>query len=374
MKVLWNLEEARKPDENGDGNAPKKVPRTSDKMDEIFALIDKKETTFNDVWFAIFTELLQLSNVILNVANYQQSLATVSDIMLMYGNARNLRNLRLSLGSLLKKEQELFKSQSIQEGFFAELWSKMANHLISETTTNSEEIREKQLVLQLLIRHHKLNQKMATSLVQNITTNEMLKRNECFATIREIYIHADACGQDKASAELEPIIAWAYGSGERTSATQVIHNIASIDATLQADTFAISIINFLDRHQLEELSKPKSEPIPAEQNLLAYKYNKQLICLDREYAQPFVSVTGMQSETKNCLFQANYECLMRSLNFQSANDNQPAAILKNLNSLHRLVCTMERLLYYKVFDADNFEGCPLIKRIGLFLSHIEVST
>ncbi|XP_020814150.1 serine/threonine-protein kinase ATM [Drosophila serrata] len=369
--VLWHLEEARKPDENGDGDVPKKVPKTSDKMDEIFALIDKKETTFNDVWFAIFTELLQISSVILNVGNYQQSLATVSDIMQMYGNARNLKNLHLCMGSLLEKEQELLKSKSIQEGFLAELWSRMGNHLITETTTNSEEIKEKQLVLQLLIRHHKLSPKIVTSLVQNITTNEMMKRNECFASIREIYIHAAECGQDKASADLEPIIAWAYGCGERTSATQVIHNIASIDAKLQADTFAICIINFLDQQQLEELSKSEPKAIPAEQNLLAYKYNKQLICLDKEYARPFVSIAQLQSETKNCLYQTNYECLMRNLNYQCVNDNQPAAILKNLNTLHRLTCTMERLLHYKVFDSGNFEACPLIKRIGLFLSHIE---
>ncbi|KAH8264195.1 hypothetical protein KR038_004388 [Drosophila bunnanda] len=369
--VLWHLEEARKPDDNGDGDVPKKVAKTSDKIDEIFALIDKKETTFNDVWFGIFTELLQLSTVILNVGNYQQALVTVSDVMQMYGNARNLKNLHLCMASLLKKEQELLKSQSIQEGFLAELWSRMGNHLISETTTNSEEIKQKQLVLQLLIRHHKLSPKMVNSLVQNITTNEMMKRNECFATIREIYIHAGEYGQDKASADLEPIIAWAYGSGERTSATQVIHNIASIDAKLQADTFAISIINFLDHQQLEELSKSEPKEIPAGENLLAFKYNKQLICLDKEYARPFVSISQLQTETKNCLYQTNYECLMRNLNSQCVNDNQPAAILKNLNTLHRLTCTMERLLHYKVFDAENFEGCPLIKRIGLFLSHIE---
>jgi len=215
--------------------------------------------------------------------------------------------------------------------------------------------------------------KMASTLLHNITTNEMLKRNECFATIREIFIHADKCGQDKASADLEPIIAWAYGSGDRNNTAQLIHNIASIDSRLQADTFAISIINFLDEQQLEEITSPSPLAVPVEQNLLAYKYNKQLICLDTDYAAPFTSITQLQSETKNCLFQTNYDCLMRGLNFQIAKENHPSAILKNLNSLLRLACTMERLLYYKVFNADNFTTCPLIKRIGLYLSHIEVS-
>ncbi|XP_041674601.1 serine/threonine-protein kinase ATM [Drosophila eugracilis] len=368
--VLWHLE-TKKNDENEEGDAPKKVPKPADKMDIIFNLINKKENTFNDVWFAIFAEILQLSSVILNVANYQQALTTVTEIMQIYGNARNLQNLGLCIKSLLAKEQELLQTKSIREDFLSELWIQMANHLILETTTNSEEIREKQLVLQMLIRYNKLNQKMASTLLHNITSNEMLKRNECISTVREIFVHADKCGLDKTSADLEPIISWAYGNGDRNSAAQLIHNIGSIDARLQADTFAISIINFLDEQQLQEISRPKPAVVSTDQNLLAYKYNKQLICLDKGYSAPFLSKAQLPSETKNCLIQTNYECLMRGLNFQISEENNPAAILKNLNSLLRLTCTMERLLYYKVFDAENNSSCPLIKRIGLYLSHIE---
>lgn len=369
--MLWHLE-TKKADENGEGDAPKKIPKPADKMETIFSLIDKKENTFNDVWLAIFTEILQLSSVILNVANYQMALTTVAEIMQMYGNAKNLRNLRLCLAHLLTKEQELLHSKSIREDFLGELWSQMANQLISETTTNSEEIKEKQLVLQMLIRHNKLNQKLSSTLLNNIISNEMLKRNECLATIREIFIHADKCGQDKASADLEPIIAWAYGSADRFIAAQMIHNIDSIDAQLQADTFAISIINFLDVQQLRQISQSEHIVPSTERNLLAYKYNEQLICFDKDYATPFESITHIQSETKNCLIQSNYDCLMRGLNFEIAKENKPAAIIKNLNSLLKLICTMERLLHYKVFDADTYTGCPLIKRIGLYLSHIEV--
>lgn len=80
--------ETKKADENGEGDAPKKIPKPADKMETIFSLIDKKENTFNDVWLAIFTEILQLSSVILNVANYQMALTTVAEIMQMYGNAK----------------------------------------------------------------------------------------------------------------------------------------------------------------------------------------------------------------------------------------------------------------------------------------------
>ncbi|KAH8369440.1 hypothetical protein KR009_011024 [Drosophila setifemur] len=368
--VMWNSE-VRKNVENGEDDAPKKVPKPSDKMEVMFDLIDKKENTFNDVWLAIFAELLQLSDVILNMANYQQTLTTLSDILQIYGNSRNLKSLRLCLGVLLNKEQRLIKSKSMEGNFLTKLWSQMGNHLISETTTNSDEIREKQLVLQLLIRHHKVSQKMVTTLLHNIISNEMLKRNECFATIREIYIHADECGQDKTSADLQLVIAWAYGNGERNSATQLIHNIASLDAQLHADTFAISIINFLDEQQHQELCRSERLNVSTNHNILAYKYNKQLICLTKDFMEPFALHTQLKSETKNCLYQTNYECLMRCLNLQSANDNEPISIIKNLNSLHRLASTMERLLFYKVFDSENFGNCPLMKRIGLFLSHIE---
>ncbi|EDW38328.1 GL12076 [Drosophila persimilis] len=288
--VLWDLE-LRKNDSNGDGDAPKKLPRPSDKMEVLFGLIDKKETTFDDVWFAIYAEVLQLSIVVLNVANYQQALSTVLGILQMYGNVRNLTNVRICVRCLLAKERELLQSQSIQENYLADLWSQMGNHLISVTTTISEEIKEKQLMLQMLIKHDKLNQKMASSLLHNFISNEMLKRNECIATIREIYIRAGQCGQDKASATLEPIISWAYGSSGRCSVTQVIHNIASIDANLLADTFSISIINFLDEQQLQQLcNSPDPGTVPADQNLLAYRHNKQLLCLDKECLAPVNSL------------------------------------------------------------------------------------
>ncbi|EDV35318.2 LOW QUALITY PROTEIN: uncharacterized protein Dana_GF11791 [Drosophila ananassae] len=368
--VLWHLD-VRKPDDSGEGDAPKKLAKPSDKMEVMFGLIAKTETTFNDVWFGIFAELLQLSSVILNVANYQQALTTVSDILQIYGNFKNLRNVRLCLDVLLKKEKELVESLSIQKDFLGDLWVQMGNHLISESTTNSEEINERQLVLQMLIRHKKLNQKMVTTLLQNITSNEIMRRNECIATIREIYIHAAECGLEKSSADLEPILAWAYSSGARNSVTHLIHNIASIDTSLQADTFSICIINFLDEKQQKELSNPEPIATLEDQNTLLFKYNKKLVFMGKDYVDSAANKALHQGETKNCFFQTKYECLMRNLNFNSVNDNESQSIKKNLSSLHKLVCTMERLLFYKVFDAGNFTGCPLIKRIGLFLSHIE---
>lgn len=333
--------------------------------------------------FAIFAELLQLSDAIIDVANYRQALQLTLDVLLIYDNGRNLHNVRLCLTSLLAKEQQLHQTQSIPDEYLQGLWHQIALHLISETRSTADIIAEKQIILQSLIRHKKLKPSLCTTLINNITTNEMLRRNECITTIREIFIHVQHCGLNKASSELEPIINWAYGS-EKINATQMIHNIAAIDAKLLADTFSIGIINFLDERQefqqQQHLQSRIASMSKENLQLLEYKYNKQLVCLAPEFQAQLKMRTdhrygegaAAQSSTKNCLFQNNYELLMRMLNPSTSNEHTAGTILKDLRSLHKLVCTMERLLHYKVFDADSLLNCPLIKRIGLFLSHIEV--
>ncbi|KRF80861.1 serine/threonine-protein kinase ATM [Drosophila virilis] len=356
---------------------PSKRPRV-DKLEVIIELIDKQETSFNAIWFAIFAELLQLSNTIINVANYQQSLLATLDVLLIYGNGKNLHNVRLCLTSMLDKERELLQTKSIPADFMADQWSKIATHLISETRPAADEILEKQIILQTLIKHGKLSPTLCATLLQSITTNEMLRRNECIETMREIFIHAEQCGLDKASGDLEPIIKWAYAS-ETSSALQMIYYIAAIDTQLLADTFAIGIINFLDEQQLQQLcSSQAASATTASYNLqlLLYKYNKQLVCLDETFQAQLLRSGGMQHTdtdpgAKNCLFQQNYELLMRMLNLTPSSEHTTTSMLKDLRCLHKLVCTMERLLHYKVFDAENLTHCPLIKRIGLFLSHIE---
>ncbi|XP_034478283.1 serine/threonine-protein kinase ATM-like [Drosophila innubila] len=357
-------------------NAPNKRLRL-DQMDSIIQLIDKKETSFNDIWFAIFAELLQLSNSIIDTSNYQQTLQTTLDVLLIYGNGKNLRNVRLCLMSILDKEQELLQKQAIPIDFLYGHWSQIATHLISDTRPNADVVLEKQIILQSLIRHNKLTPNNCATLLQSIQTNEMLRRNECITTIRDIFIYAERCGLNKASAELEPIINWAYGS-ERSSATQIIYNIAAIDVKLMADTFAIGIINFLDEQQLQQLFNNSSEcqkTCQSNLQLLNYKYNKQLVCLAAEFQGKLLRINRINAETeletKNCLFQNNYELLMRLLNLPTSNEHTTTAIIRNLKCLYKFICTMERLLYYKVFNAENLVQCPLIKRIGLFLSHIE---
>ncbi|KAM8719535.1 hypothetical protein ACLKA7_005726 [Drosophila subpalustris] len=369
--VLWHLE-TRNPSENTEQETPCSKRLKLDQIESLIKLIDKKETSFNDIWFAIFAELLQLSNCIINVSNYQQTLQITGDVLLIYGNGKTLRNVRLCLESLLQKEQELLH---MSVDYLSSQWSQIVTHLISDTRSTADVVLEKQLILQALIRHNKLTPVNCSTLIQSIQSNELLRRNECIATIRDIFIHADNCGLNKASNELESIINWAY-TLERSNATQIIHNIAAIDTKLLADTFAIGIINFLDEQQLRQLSNcNKQTAVDSNLQLLNYKYNKQLICLSAEYQLKLLPLHGNNAETdqdiKNCLFQNNYELLMRLLNLSASNEHNSTAIIRNLRCLHKLVCTMERLLHYKVFNAESLAQCPLIKRIGLFLSHIE---
>ncbi|XP_062138082.1 serine/threonine-protein kinase ATM [Drosophila sulfurigaster albostrigata] len=372
MYILhWHIEQTPASDD-----VPSKRVKV-DYMERIVESIESKETSFNDTWFAIFAQMLQLSTAIVNVANYELALKTTRDVLLIYGNGENLRNVRLCLLSILSKEQQLLRTQSISTDYLADVWSQIAGHLITDSRQVADVVVEKQIMLQALIRHNKLSSKHCASLLQSIQANEFLRRNECISTIREIFIHADNCGLDKTStAALEPIVKWAYGS-EKVSAMQMIHNIAAIDAKLLADTFTIGIINFLDEQQLQQLNSRVELPATDENlQLLQYKYNKQLICLDAQFQSRLKCAAKSQNpaelpSAKNCLFQHNYELLMRSLNLTASNEHTATDLLKNLKSLHKLICTMERLLHYKVFDADNLLQCPLIKRIGLFLSHIE---
>ncbi|KAH8386431.1 hypothetical protein KR093_000425 [Drosophila rubida] len=379
LQLHWHLEQAA-PAEDAAGVPSKRAK--IDHIERIIALIECRETNFNDTWFAIFAAMLQLSPTIVNSANYELTLRTTRDVLLIYGNGDNLRNVRLCLLSILSKEQQLLQTQAIPVDYLSTIWTQIAGHLITDSRQVADVVEEKQIMLKALIRHHKLTTKQCSSLLQAIQANEFLRRNECVATIREIFIYADRCGLNKASpADLEPIMNWAYGS-EKASASQIIYNIAAIDAKLLADTFAIGIINLLDEQQLLQLSGQLEQPqitTAADSNLqlLQYKYNKELICLDAHFQARLQSAAKSQNlaelstAAKNCLFQHSYEPLMRLLNLTASNEHTATDLLKNLKCLRKLTCTMERLLHYKVFDADNLLQCPLIKRIGLFLSHIE---
>ncbi|XP_043070286.1 serine/threonine-protein kinase ATM [Drosophila grimshawi] len=376
--VLWHVE----PNQNKDADANTSKRQKVDIMTSIINLINMQKTSFSAVWFAIFAELLQLSSSIISEGNYYQEMReTTLHVLQIYGNAYNLRNVRLCLASMLAKEQEqkLSKSHTIVSDFYAQV----ATHLISETRPAAEEIIEKQIILQSLIKYDKLSAKLCTTLLQSITTNEMLRRNECIATIRVIFTHAEQCGIDKATAVVEPLIRWAYDH-EKSIATQIINNIAAIDQKLLADTFAIGIINFLDEDQVQQLatSNNNNSPIATEKaeftqlQLLLYKYNKQLVCLDDPFQSRLRGPITAHSETpasvKSCLYVHNYELLMRMLDPAITNESSTSSLIKDLKNLHKLVCTMERLLHYNVFDVSNFMQCPLMKRIGFFLSHTEI--
>ncbi|XP_030382015.1 serine/threonine-protein kinase ATM [Scaptodrosophila lebanonensis] len=367
--LLWHFEFKK----SGNEDDPcKKIARPLDKLETLFNFIDKKGSTFNDVWFSIFTELIQLSDSIINVANFKQTLETASDILRMFGNPKNLMNVRVCLTCLLKREQELEESKSMSENYLADLWCQLGDYIISEPSSSAKVIVEKQIIIRALITHGKLTPKQCSTLLQYIRSNEVLMRNECIETIRDLFLHAERCGIDKASVELEPVIKWAYDTCDKHSATKAIHNIDAIKPHLLADTFAIGIINFLDDRQLKNLKAAAHSSIPptdSELQTLTIKYNRKLLCLFER--DQLTDRTVNESNVKNCLFQNNYELLMRMLNYETTKDFQITNILKDLHALHNLSCTMERLLHYKVFDATNFTQCPLIKRVGLYLSHLE---
>lgn len=306
-------------------------------------------------------------------------MALNSNILQDFLNAQNLKNVRLTLWQLLQKEQKYIKTKAIPTNYCHELWQNMMQLLINDTSSSDQIIAEKQLVLQNLIKFQKLSAEQCITLLNSFMTNAALKRTECIRTIQEILKNADRLGLDKTSEIVGQIIAWMYGDRNKNEAKTLLLHIEPIPLELIAKTCAIAVINFLNPLALNSL-----EPSGAKNSnlqLLLYKYNRKLLCLEVHGEElklksnlKDLSASNLisNSEHKNCLFQSNYELLMRTLNFETSKGLASKDILLDLSALLKMTLLMKCFLQYDVFDSSTYLQCPLIKRIGFFLSHLEV--
>lgn len=291
------------------------------------------------------------------------------------------RSIRRSLTAILKFEDDLSSSNDkFYISYIEETWKKIVNFLISESSENNDIIIEKQILLQELIKHGKLSFESSNNLIQSIISNSILRRTEAFETIRQILIHSDICGIDKNSNIVERFLIWAYEANEKINARSMLLNIAPVDITLINDTCAIAVINFLNEHQIFPTTSCGDE-IPmhlSNLKMLQYKYNIKFVCLEEHgktiksrqtAADPDVVSS---KELGNCLFQNTYELLMRTLNIEISKQTTCISIVSDMTSLNKLADLMKAFLHYGVFTEQNLMQCPLIKRIGFFLSHMEV--
>ncbi|XP_014097138.2 serine/threonine-protein kinase ATM [Bactrocera oleae] len=357
----------------------KKVSKISDNLEIILRLI-QNDKTINETWFAILAVLLSNQRNIINVSNYQELLQFVSKVLNISANAVIWRSIRRSLIAILKFEDYMSSSNDkIYISYSEETWKKITNFLISESSENSDIIIEKQILLQELIKHGKFSFESSNNLIQSIISNSILRRSEAFETIRQILIHSDICGIDKNSNIIEKIIIWAYEVNEKINARSMLLNISPVDITLINDTCAIAVINFLNERKIFPKTSCGDEIQMhfTNLNMLQYKYNIKFLCLE-EHAKTLKSNQNgadadviSPKELSNCLFQNTYELLMRTLNVKISKQTTCVSIVSDMTSLNKLADLMKTFVHYGVFTNQNLTQCPLIKRIGFYLSHME---
>lgn len=335
---------------------------------------------FKSFRLSILSELLKEINDVINITNYQSLITLNLNSLKNYKNHKNLKSLRLCLTQLLAKEKEFLANKSIPTNYCHDEWLKIVKILITDTSSCADVIHEKQLILQQLIMHHKLTSEDCNTLLNAFMTNSALKRTECVFTIQEILKQADVIGLDKTSTLIGQTIVWLYGERDKNEAKNILLNIEPVPPQLIAETCAIAVINFLDDTVLKSSSTSYTKNNKnLHLEMLQFKYNRKFVCLER-HGQELKKLqqnetTSKTNDQKNCLFQANYELLMRTLNFETSKAVGCKDIILDLHSLLKISLLMKSLLIFEVFDesTSSFMQCPLIKRIGFFLSHLEVS-
>ncbi|XP_037818798.1 serine/threonine-protein kinase ATM isoform X1 [Lucilia sericata] len=380
--INWHFENNSKPqneEEEETMASRSKISKLEDQLEVLLNLVQNSKGEFNEIWLSILAELVREIPDVINITNYQPLLCLNLNILKNYKNNKNLKSIRLCLTELLSKEKQFVAIKSIPHNYGQEEWIKIVKILITDTSSDNEIITEKQLTLQQLIKHHKLTAEDCTQLVNSFMTNAALKRTECVLTIQDILKQADVMGLDKTSPLIGQTIQWLYGERDKNEAKTILLNIEPVKPALIAETCAIAVINFLDETTLKTSTStvtPKEKSPTLE--MLQFKYNRKFLCLER-HGKLVKSIQQKQNicktnEQKNCLFQANYELLMRTLNFETSKGTTCKDIILDLQSLLKISLLMESLLRFEVFDdsTSSFMQCPLIKRIGFFLSHLEL--
>ncbi|XP_046801392.1 serine/threonine-protein kinase ATM isoform X1 [Lucilia cuprina] len=376
--INWHIENNSKPQEDENMASRSKITKYEDKLEVLLRLVQNAKGEFNEIWLSVLSELVREIPDVINIFNYQSLLCLNLNILKNYKNNKNLKSIRLCLSELLSKEKHFVAFKSIPHNYLQEEWLKIVKILITDTSSDNDIIAEKQLILQQLIKHNKLTAEDCTQLINSIMTNAALKRTECVLTIQDILKQADVMGLDKTSPLIGQTIQWLYGERDKNEAKTILLNIEPVKPALIAETCAIAVINFLDETTLNSISSLTQNEKSSTLEMLQFKYNHKFLCLQR-YGKLVRSIQEKQcvhktNKQKNCLFQANYELLMRTLNFETSKGTTCKDIILDLQSLLKVSLLMESLLRFEVFDdsASSFMQCPLIKRIGFFLSHLEL--
>lgn len=344
---------------------------------------------------AILGELLNCidSGVgLINLGNIQEILTTISDLVHDVTQSNELKNIRRVLQIVFKQRAAFLEQKSIVESFGVKDCQKLMQYLLSDTNTCPEIIAEKQILLQLLMANKLMTVDECTKLLNLFMSNTIYKRPETINTVKCMLENAKKLGFQKTSEVMVSCFHWLYSEINRNQGQNIIFNLKPIEPDVIAETCALAMINILS-----DAGFPKNDDDDDDQTkvvttkdrhyqLFLYKFNRKYICL--ETAKSYLSSSlrdepkkesGFQeffecdaNKPKTCLFQSNYEYVMRLLELKISQSTSIDTLLKSLESLRKLSGLMKYLLYYEIFDEKTYTQCPLIKRIGLFLNHIKV--
>lgn len=336
---------------------------------------------------AILGELLNCidSDVgLINLGNIQEVLTTITDLLNNITQSNELKNIRRSMQIILKQRSNFLMQKSILDNFGGQECRKLVQYLLSDTNTDFLIIVEKQILLQLLISNKLLSIDECTKLLNLFMSNTIYKRTETINTVKCILENADNLGFQKTSEVMVSCFQWLYSESNRNQGQNIVLNLKPIEADLIAETSALAMINILSEAGLPKyVGCTTGVATDRHYQLFLYKFTRKFICLESKNSPsrrstqdvPKESKQELQTETtktKTCLFQSNYECVMRLLDLKISQDISSDALLKNLESLIKISALMKYLLQYEIFTEDTYIQCPLIKRIGLFLNHIKV--
>uniref|UniRef100_A0A1B0BG36 Serine/threonine-protein kinase ATM n=1 Tax=Glossina palpalis gambiensis TaxID=67801 RepID=A0A1B0BG36_9MUSC len=362
--VFWSVEE----DDNASGDALEsrcKLPRSDDKLEIILNRLQEPTGKLS-----ILAELIVEVDNIINISNYQALLKSILKILRTYGNARNLRHIRLCLKTLLVKTTFFTRAKSLPVDYCHEEWLKIIEFVLADTASDSEIIYEKQLLINDWIVHQKLNASQCVTLMTSYMANP-IRRTEYVITVRHMLQQADQIGLDKTSELITRCIRWLCSEHDKNEAKSMLMNIEPIKPELIFDTCAIAVTNIVNASQFND-SPPKSSEMNNNLELLLYKYNRDFVAIKRHGRVVNTPTKQAPIDQKNCVFQSNYEFLMNILNYETSKSVTTKDILRDLTVLYKMTLLMKSLLQYGIFDEKTYTDCPLIKRIGLFLSHLEL--
>lgn len=304
----------------------------------------------------ILNQLIQQNKTFLTPSISQQLLKIFTKYAENPLKAVTFKQIRISCSFILEYFPESFNED----------WRPFSAAVISDNSSSDIDlIYEKQLLLQMLIRYQKLTSTECLNLLQLFFNNKAMKRNEVIQTILTIFENCQKLNIPKSIELTNQIVAWLYTESNISGDTI---NVAPIKSDLVARLAVNICVNMLD---------PLKVPMKCENQknhltkCLSLKFNSTFLCLER-HAKDLEILKAeselMEVSTKNCLIQLNYEKLMRTVNFEPVENR----VQKNLYYLKIFIVLFEQFQEAKIFNAMNSNSCPLTKRIGFFLNHIQL--